>query len=246
VLSIIIGWPLARMVKSRPEDLGETIDGLPPLSKEGVRKSDAAVSPPSFTVRQALRTSAFWLISLGHGFALLVVFAVNVHAITHLKESLGYTLAQASLVITVVTVGQFVGVLLGWVLGDRFDKRKVSAACMLMHAGGLLLLTYSSGPILLSLAAFIHGVGWGLRGPFMQAIRADYFGRRSIGMIIGLSSLITVLGQIAGPLIAGAFADWTGNYRAGFTVVALMAGVGSLFFMLARPPRLETASTEPR
>ena len=49
----------------------------------------------------------------------------------------------------------------------------------------------------------------------MQAIRADYFGRSSIGMIIGLSSLITVIGQIGGPIIAGAFADWTGNYRAG-------------------------------
>jgi MFS family permease len=71
----------------------------------------------------------------------------------------------------------------------------------------------------------------------MQAIRADYFGRRAIGLIMGLSSLITVFGQIGGPIIAGAFADWTGNYRAGFTLLAVLAGVGSLFFLLARRPR---------
>jgi len=31
-------------------------------------------------------------------------------------------------------------------------------------------------------------------------------------------------------------ADATGNYRAGFTVVALLAGLGSVFFLLAKRP----------
>jgi len=53
---------------------------------------------------------------------------------------------------------------------------------------------------------------------------------------MGLSSMITVFGQIGGPLIAGALADWTGNYQAGFTLLAVLAGIGSLFFLLARPP----------
>jgi MFS family permease len=107
---------------------------------------------------------------------------------------------------------------------------------MLMHAVGLLLLTYATDIVTLAAAALIHGTAWGLRGPFMQALRADYFGRASIGMIIGLSSAIIVLGNIAGPILAGAFADWTGNYRAGFTILALLSGVGSLFFFLATPP----------
>jgi MFS family permease len=236
VIAIVIGWPLARVVRSRPEDHGETVDGLPPAPKEAAARE--APAQRAFTAREALRTGAFWLISLGHGFSLLVVFAFNVHAITHMKESLGYSLAQASLVITLVTVGQFFGVMMGWGIGDKFVKRKVAAACMLMHAIGLLLLTYATGFVMLIFAALVHGVGWGLRGPFMQAIRADYFGRSSIGMIMGLSALITVIGQIGGPLIAGAFADLTGNYRVGFTVLAVMAGLGSFFFLLARRPKL--------
>jgi MFS family permease len=235
VIAIVLGWPLARVVRSRPEDHGETVDGLPPLPKE---TRHAAPAPgPAFTAREALRTSAFWLISLGHALSLLVVQAVNVHAITHIKEGLGYSLALASLIFTLVTAGQFVGVMLGWLIGDRFEKRKVAAACMLMHAGGMLMLTFAGGVVMLVLAAVVHGIGWGLRGPFMQAIRADYFGRRSIGLIIGLSSLITVFGNIGGPLIAGAFADWTGNYRAGFTLLASLAAMGSLCFWLAKPPK---------
>ena len=235
VIAIVLGWPLARVIRSRPEDHGETIDGLPPAPKDSPQS--AASARPAFSAREALRTNAFWLISLGHAFSLLVVSAVNVHGITHMKEGLGYSLSQATLVITLVTVGQFVGVMLGWVIGEKFEKRLVAAACMLMHAAGLLLLTYATGPIVLGVAALVHGTGWGLRGPFMQAIRADYFGRRSIGMIIGLSSLITVFGQIGGPIVAGVFADWTGNYRAGFTILAVMAGLGSLFFLMAKPPK---------
>ena len=235
VIAILIGWPLARVIRSRPEDHGETVDGLPPAPKDtGHRKAPAQ---RMFSAREALRTSAFWLISLGHACSLLVVTAVNVHAITHIKEGLGYSLAQASLVFTLVTVGQFFGVMLGWVIGEKFEKRLVAAACMLMHAAGLLMLTYATGPVILAVSALVHGTAWGLRGPFMQAIRADYFGRRSIGMIMGLSTLITVFGQIGGPLLAGAFADWTGNYRAGFTLLAVLAGVGSLFFLLAKPPK---------
>ena len=231
---ILIGWPMSRVIRSRPEDHGETIDGLPPA--ETTRARTAAADGPEFTTREALRTSAFWLISLGHGFALFAVSAVNVHAITHIKEGLGYSIAQGALVITLVTVGQFFGVMLGWVLGEKFDKRMVAAACMLMHMVGLLMLTYATGPVVLAVSALIHGTAWGLRGPFMHAIRADYFGRRSIGMIIGLSSMITVVGQIGGPLIAGAFADLMGNYRIGFTVLAVLSGLGSLFFVLAKPP----------
>jgi MFS family permease len=70
----------------------------------------------------------------------------------------------------------------------------------------------------------------------MHAIRADYFGRSAIGMILGLSFMIIVIGQIGGPMIAGILADMTGNYRTGFTVLALLAGVGSMFFVLAKRP----------
>ena len=232
--AMLIGWPLARVFRRRPEDVGETIDGLPPSVADPARPDAGA--PREFTVREALRTSAFWLLSLGHGFALLIVYAVNVHAITHMKQDLGYSLAEASLVITLMVAAQIGGVLTGWVIGDRYQKRMIAACCMLMHAAGLLMLTYAAGPVMLIAFALLHGGAWGLRGPMMQAIRADYFGRRSIGMILGLSSMIIVIGQIGGPMVAGVLADLTGNYRAGFTVLAVLAGLGSLFFLLAKKP----------
>jgi len=107
---------------------------------------------------------------------------------------------------------------------------------MLAHALGLVCLTFAiSMPMLMGFAV-LHGIAWGLRGPFMQAIRADYFGRNAIGMILGLSAAIIALGQIGGPMIAGVMADLTGNYQLGFTVLALLSALGSLTFIWATKP----------
>ena len=280
-LTIAIGYPLARMFKRRPEDVGERIDGLPalaPTQPSGDGKAESSVhaaasapteqsetalatatpastdpstdsvvkhdkarpqmpeEPRQFTAREAMRTQAFWLLAAGHGFALLVVGAVNVHAISHMHTGLGYSLPEASMFVTLMTIAQAGGVMLGWAIGDRFEKRKVAAACMLMHAAGLLMLTYAINPLMLVIFSLLHGLAWGLRGPFMGAIRADYFGRKAIGMIMGVSAAFIAVGQVAGPMVAGSLADATGDYRTGFTVLALIATGGSIAFMRAKRP----------
>jgi len=244
VIVLALGIPLSLVFRRRPEDCGEVVDGEQPpapAAAEPGSSVDPTRETRDFTAREALRTPAFWLLSLGHGFALFVVSAVAVHAITHMKEGLGYTIEAASLFIMLQTFAQIGGIALGWAIGDRYDKRTLSAICMLMHMAGLLSLTYAAATplpssVMIVAFAILHGSAWGLRGPFMQAIRADYFGRSAIGMILGLSFMIVVLGQIGGAMISGILADATGNYRAGFTVVALLAGLGSVFFLLAKRP----------
>ncbi len=237
LVAIVVGLPLALVIRNNPRELGEVPDGAAgePPAHDSV--SEKAPTTRDFTAREALRTQAFWLISLGHGFALFVVHAVAVHAITHLKQGLGYSVAQASLVISLVTLCQMGGVGLGWLIGDRFKKRLIAAGCMLAHALGLLLLTYAVSLWMVIAFAVLHGAAWGLRGPMMQAMRADYFGRSAIGMILGLSFMIIVVGQVGGPIIPGIFADLTGDYRVGFTILAVLAGLGSSFFLLARKPQ---------
>ena len=238
IILIAAVLPLSFVIRRRPEDIGEVVDGVQsrPLDPVSHPEKESRETTRDFTAREALRTPAFWLLSLGHGFALFVVTGANTHAIMHMKEGLGYTIEQASFAIVLQTVGQLGGVGLGAWIGDRFDKRILSAFCMLGHMSGLLFLTYATGPAMIVAYAILHGTAWGLRGPFMQAIRADYFGRSAIGMILGLSFMIIVIGQIGGPMIAGILADMTGNYRVGFTVLALLAGLGSVFFLLAKRP----------
>jgi MFS family permease len=81
--------------------------------------------------------------------------------------------------------------------------------------------------------AVLHGLAWGIRGPLMGALRADYFGSAAFGTISGFSSVILMFGMMGGPVIAGTLADRTGTYRLGFM---LLAGLASVFFALATRP----------
>ncbi|HEY7804137.1 MAG TPA: MFS transporter, partial [Orrella sp.] len=181
-----------------------------------------------------------------HGIALIVVMAVNTHAINHMRISLGYSISQASVYIMLMTGFQVLGVLLGGYLGDKFEKRLVAAGCMLLHASGLFVLTYATEVYELVYFAVAHGLAWGLRGPFMQAIRADYFGRRAIGMILGVSAMVGAIGQTIGPLVAGVLGDATGNYELGFTVLSGVALIGAVVFWLAKRPMPPSAKGRAR
>jgi MFS family permease len=230
---LVLGWPLASILRRHPSEVGQEVDGEPRPVETPV---PAATWKEGLTAAQAVRTRAFWLLAVGHGLALLVVTAVNVHAISHMKQELGYSLPQASFIITLMTVAQGAGMLLGAAVGDRWSKRHLAALCMLAHMVGLLMLAYAVHVSMLVLFAVLHGMAWGLRGPLMQALRADFFGVREIGMIMGLSAVVISIGQVVGPLVAGMAYDWTGHYQSGFLVLALLAGFGSVMFLRARPP----------
>jgi MFS family permease len=240
LIIIAIGLPLVQVIRKRPEDFGEVVDGIREQAAQTGQDSAGPVQDGErdFTLSEAVRTPAFWFISFGHGSALLVVTAVQVHMVSHLKEGLGYSLAGAAAIYTVMTVVQIIGMLIGGLIGDRYDKRLIAFACMAMHTVGLLLAAHAVAlPMVLGFAV-LHGFAWGCRGPLMQAIRADYFGRANYGVIMGWSSLIIMVGTIAGPLLAGILADVTGSYESGFTVLALLTGLGSVFFLLAKRPHL--------
>ena len=230
---LLVGLPLVQLVKHRPQDHGEVPDGAElPEPMPGV----AARTGVDFTARQAMRTRSFWLISAGHAFALLVVSSMLVHLIPHLTEGLGYSLGSASLVVALLTVFQLIGLVSGGYLGDQLNKRLICVCCMFAHAGGLLLVTYAESFTLVMAFVVLHGLAWGARGPLMVSLRADYFGASSFGTIMGVSSLVVMLGMSAGPIVAGVMADITGDYQMGFTILALLSLLGSICFFLATPP----------
>ncbi len=240
VLIFVVGQIVATFIHHRPEDLGETIDGAPPPAPppKAASGSDPVVIPASedFSTQEALRSPSFWFISIGHGAAVLIIGALMVHLVEHL-EDLGYSTFAAGFVIALMTGVQLVGQVGGGFLGDRMNKRLLLATCMVGHVIALLLVTYATAFWMVFLFAILNGIAWGARGPMQQALRADYFGRRDFGKIMGFSSLIVMFGMMSGPIIAGAMADAFGNYELGFTVLAVIAGVGTIFFAAAKPPQ---------
>lgn len=235
---IILGFglPLVPLMRSTPERYGFLPDGVTRVNAEDQNDAFATKHEGDFTAKEAMKTSAFWFISFGHGSALLVVGAVMVHLIPHLVDRLDMTLESAAIVVTVMTAASVFGQVGGGFLGDRMEKRYIAATCMLGHTIALIGIAFASSLFLVYAFALIHGLAWGVRGPLMGAIRADYFGRSSLPTIMGFSSLITTLGNVAGPVFAGLMADWQGDYEVGFVVLALLTGLGAGFFLVTKKP----------
>ena len=236
LLVILLGLPLVRLVRHRPGDCGDRVDGIPAEEWSGADDRLMARGR-DYTAAEAMRTWAFWLISFGHALALLAVSSVLVHLLPHLTEGLGYSLAQASLALALMTACQLLGQVVGGYLGDRFEKRYLCMLCMAAHAVGLLALAFADDAWMVLGFAMLHGLAWGLRAPQMVALRADYFGPSSFGAILGFSGLVVMLGMSGGPIIAGYMADMSGDYRSGFVLLAMLALLGSACFFAARPPK---------
>lgn len=242
VVILLVGLPLTQVLRASPEEMGLRPDGeaLPESQPDSERSLlSPHVEQPlrmDFTLGEALRAPSFWWISLGHASALFVVSSMGVHLVSHLKESQGYSLGQASSVVFLLTGLLLIGTISGGFVGDRVNKRLMLVCCMAMHATGLVILSHAANVWMVLLFVVFHGLAWGWRGPQMAAIRADYFGRASFGKILGVSNMVIIVGTISGPIIAGLLYDQTGNYRLGFDILAAIALCGSVFFVLARRP----------
>ena len=241
VVIILLGVPLGQLFRHRPEQYGYLPDGDSPdeagASEATRRNTPQADHVEGFTAAEAMRTPAFWLLSLGHSLALLTVGAVSLHLVPHIQESVGLSLTAASGAVAVMTVFNIVGQIGGGFLGDRFSKRMLAALAMLVHSVAMLTLAFASSVPMVYAFAVMHGTAWGVRGPMMTTIRADYFGRAAFATIMGFSSLVVMVGMTSGPLFAGFMADLFDGYRVPFVVIAALTGIGSLFFAIAAPPR---------
>jgi len=233
IVVLLVGIPLVNLVHHRPENVGEIPDGTdephPVIARRRPRDRD-------LTPTEAMRTRAFWYISSAHALALLTVSAVTAHLIPHVTEGLGFTPIQAGFAVMLMTATQITGQLLGGWLGDHFDKRLLCVGCMLGHGSGFALLAFATDWAMVIGFAVLNGLAWGVRGPLMVALRADYFGATSFGTIMGFSSLIAMFGMAFGALFAGAMADIFGDYVLGFAILAAGSGLGAILFALCERP----------
>ena len=235
VVSLVSAIVLPKVVRNKPEDVGQHPDGVPPVVAASVNENSGPEL--ELTIGQALRTQAFWCISFGHGLGSMVVLAIMSHLGLLLRD-MGYGVQTAGWVIMVQTavaiVFQFFG---GWI-GDRIPKNVALFIFTAIQGLGVVLLTM--GPEMINFYAFavLFGIGFGGRTPLTTAIRGDYFGRASFGKILGISTVpMNVLLLIAAPM-AGFMRDELGDYDMAFLVLAGLNMAGAVLFLIARRPKL--------
>ena len=119
-------------MRQRPEQYGYLPDGastsIPHSGEDSSRESLKLRGIPDqgnvtgFTAREAMRTPAFWLLSVGHAMALFTVGAVSLHLIPHIIDSVGLSITSASSAVVVMTIFNILGQLGGGILSHLHAK----------------------------------------------------------------------------------------------------------------------------
>ena len=222
--------PLSLLFRHKPEQYGYLPDGdlhrkLP--ASEG--QSSAQGNELDIGVKQVLKSSAFWHIAMGFMCHILVMNAVITHVMPYLS-SIGFTRSFSSLVASAIPLASIVGRLsFGW-LGDKFDKRRVTALGFVLASLGLLSFGYVATARTWMFVPFLVFVGLGYGGPIpmMPALLREYFGRVRLATVLGLVMGVAALGGVVGPLLAGLAFDKLGSYQVAWLGFAGLVVVGMI------------------
>ena len=242
--------PTLLLVVQQPEDVGLRPDGDAPVEdggadQPGVASFGPAPAPateePVWTLREAMRTPALWMFAAATGMTFLVQAGVNTHLAAYLRDQ-GLSAAFAGIGISGNAAVMGVGsIFWGWIT-ERFPPRYVMAGVALTVGGasGLFVVADSTPEILIYTLLFGFGVGGLLSVPLV--VYADYYGRRSLGAIRGVTEPLTTFGQAIGTVLAGLVFDFTGSYGFAFMAFAAMGGLATVLVLFARPPRRPVAA----
>ena len=225
---LLVGFlPTWALLVSRPEDLG--------LSPDHHAAGRGAVSEPTYSRREAMRTRAFWLLALFTVLVYPVQAGVSLHQAPHLIER-GLSAIQAATAISVFSAMSAVASFTAGFLPRRWPIRSVMVvAAVTMSAGSFLLIGVTT-PRSAYAAAGLFGLGIGGIMTSLPVAWADYFGRASYGAIRGVALTMQVVAQAVGPLLSGALRDWTGNYTWSLTVFGGFAALAAVVALAARRP----------
>ena len=226
---LIVGFlPVWLFLVRRPEDVGLVPDRI-------ATGTGPAVPEPRFSRAEALRTRAFWLLSLYTVLLFPVQAGVSLHQAPHLIER-GLSPIVAATVISFFSATSAVASFGVGFFPRRWPLRYVLlVAAALMSAGcfGLIAIASAADAYL---AAGVFGLGLGAIMTLLPVAWADYFGRESYGAIRGVVLSMQVLAQAVGPLLSGALRDWSGNYTDSLLVFGVLAALAIVAALAARRP----------
>ena len=248
--------PPLLLMSRRPEDMGLAPDPAPAGSSDaktqrrnGAMGSGNAPTPTlprreretavwrdaDYTVREALRTPAFWILAFFSMVGFTAQAGVSLHQTAHYVDA-GVSHGQAALVATAFALGQIPGGMIWSAVGRRLPVRVMLAVSAVWLTGGVFGIGFSHLLVWGIVFGFLFGAGVGGLHTLLRLAWADYYGRVHLGAIRGLTLPAQIGGQAIGPVVSGFMFDASGGYRVPFVIFASAVALAALLVLAAVPP----------
>ena len=227
--------PAFVLVRRSPESVGLLPDGAKAGDDETQADRSASSGPRSWTLREAVRARALWLIMFAGIAQSLIGTGVMFHQVEIMTDK-GLSHAVAAGVFGVVAPALLVGQFVSGFLASRFAERYLIAVGQFMIVLNMLLLVTVSEPW----HSYMYGATLGLNMGFlmnsMQSVWPAYFGRQNLGSIRGVTNFGTMAAAAIGPLPLAAAFDLTGTYTLGLAIYMALPPLCAVAALFAGSP----------
>jgi len=245
LLVVAIGLLPPLIMRRRPEDVGLHPDGYAPrASASSTDGSSQLSSDPDWTVREAIRTRAFWFLLFGTTILMAVSGSVNFTFVSHMTQNeISADTARTALALW-AGMG-IIGGVLGGELRQRLAVRYSLPLVILITTSALVWFVFTDTTWMAFVFAVWHGLAFGAQLPLNRISFPDYFGRYSVGRIRSVTAPPQLLLNAFGPFVSGLVIDNRGSYDLIYIVFIGLLLSAALSVLLARrpePPRLTRLS----
>ena len=231
---ILMLAPAIGLARRNPESLGLRPDGDRGVSEQDM--SDSVEGEDNFTLSEALKTRAFWLLIFAGSSHSLISTALVFHHVS-VMDSRGLDAVVAASALSVIAPGALSGTFLAGFLCDRFPNRFVLVSGQFILIFSMLLTFVMTHPW----HAIVYGVSLGLGGGILMTTAAviwpNYYGRANLGSIRGIVTTGMVASAALGPLPFGFLFDVSNSYTLATAIFLVLPAACAVAAFVAVPPR---------
>ena len=239
--------PSALLVRRSPESVGLLPDGA--VEDRGIKGSDLALSGNvdvdkelGYTLVEALKTRALWMLALSSLAVPLVMTGLMFHHVSILGAQ-GISSQMGPATLGLLGPLMLIFSVISGLLADRFPGRYLLALgqAILVIAMAWVFVISSSWQAIVYVV--ISAAAVGLVNTTGTVIWANYFGRAHLGSIRGFATTVMVAFSALGALPFGFIYDWTGSYDMALWILMALPVAALIFSIFAFPPRTNRNSS---
>jgi len=192
-----------------------------------------------------LRVPTLWLMGVAHFLSTYGFYFLLAWLPLYLVRTLGYSIAQMTVLTTLGFAVQGASALAAGRLSDRAAaggrdegamRRAMMIAAQAVIGAAIAGLCFARGPWQVGACLVIAGIGSGLTSVNLYAVGQMFSGPRAAGGWVGVQNGLGNGSGIIGPVITGLIVDGLGSYGWAFALSAMVAGSGALWWRWVIPP----------
>lgn len=228
------------MLRKDPESSGTHPDGVELSLEELMERSDFAVRNKRWSIGDAFRKPAWWLLMLSQFFNMAVI-GTMAHIVFWGSQDLGLPRTDVVNYLSYLVLAAVVGRLFGGFFSDWYMSRfKISRKPILyvgtlsVALGSFLAMNVNDATGLL-IVSLVIGFGFGIGLAVFPAYLGDLFGVANAPALLGIMLFITagIFGAI-GPILFGFVHDAYGSYDLAFLITAILCVVSAAALVFVR------------